>query len=87
MFEAFYKRDLSRRLLSGKVNSDDMERAVLRRLTAECGAQYTARLEGMFRDLELSADLNKRFRVSHAPHSHLDRTLRRRRSSSTCACL
>ncbi len=70
VFEAFYKRDLARRLLLQRSASDDAEKNMLTRLTsglfypacqhdptdvlAECGAGFTQNLETMFRDMELA---------------------------------
>ncbi|KAF2272681.1 cullin-4B [Westerdykella ornata] len=55
-FEAFYKNDLSRRLLMGRSASADAERSMLARLKTECGAGFTANLEQMFKDVELSRE-------------------------------
>ncbi len=46
MFEAFYKKHLSKRLLLGKCMSVDLERNMLSKLKTECGANFTAKLEG-----------------------------------------
>ncbi|KAJ1957682.1 hypothetical protein EC988_000702, partial [Linderina pennispora] len=64
MFEAFYKRDLAKRLLTNKSASKDAERAMLQRLKQECGAGFTNKLEGMFRDIEASEDLAGKFASS-----------------------
>ena len=60
-FEAFYKRDLAKRLLLGKSASVDAEKAMISRLKAECGAQFTAKLEGMFKDVDASRDLMRAY--------------------------
>ncbi|CAG9461420.1 unnamed protein product [Pedinophyceae sp. YPF-701] len=57
VFEAFYKRDLARRLLLGRSASQDAELRMLGLLREECGAQFTSKLEGMFKDIEVSRDL------------------------------
>lgn len=44
IFEAFYKKDLARRLLSGKSASVDLERSMLNKLRAECGVSITRAL-------------------------------------------
>jgi cullin-4 len=62
VFEAFYKKDLAKRLLLGRSASVDAEKGVLARLKAECGAQFTSKLEGMFRDMELSREVVAGFR-------------------------
>lgn len=56
VFEAFYKKDLARRLLMGRSASQDAERNMLTKLKAECGSALTHNLEQMFRDQELSRD-------------------------------
>jgi len=38
VFEAFYKKDLAKRLLVGKSASVDSEKSMLSKLKAECGA-------------------------------------------------
>ena len=60
-FEAFYKKDLAKRLLLGKSASVDAEKAMISRLKAECGAQFTAKLEGMFKDVDASRDLMRAY--------------------------
>jgi len=62
VFEAFYKKDLAKRLLVGKSASVDSEKSMLSKLKAECGAGFTSKLEGMFRDMELSKDINIAFK-------------------------
>lgn len=42
----------------GKSASVDSEKSMLSKLKAECGAGFTSKLEGMFRDMELSKDIN-----------------------------
>ncbi|KAJ2549720.1 Cullin-4B [Coemansia sp. RSA 1878] len=61
LFEAYYRRDLAKRLLYNKTLSTDTERLVLQKLKAECGAGYTNRLEGMLHDMELSLELSSEF--------------------------
>lgn len=56
VFEAFYKKDLARRLLMGRSASADAERSMLTRLKTECGAGFTQNLEQMFKDVELARD-------------------------------
>jgi len=57
VFEAFFKRDLAKRLLTGRSVSSDVERSFLSKLKAECGTGYTSKMEGMFKDMELSRDI------------------------------
>ncbi|XP_064455149.1 cullin-4A-like [Ornithodoros turicata] len=62
VFEAFYKKDLAKRLLVGKSASVDAEKSMLSKLKQECGAAFTSKLEGMFKDMELSKELMLGFR-------------------------
>ncbi len=61
VFEAFYKKDLAKRLLVGKSASVDAEKAMLSKLKQECGGVFTLKLEGMFKDMELSKDIMAAF--------------------------
>ncbi|KAI9716636.1 MAG: hypothetical protein M1828_007614 [Chrysothrix sp. TS-e1954] len=56
VFEAFYKKDLARRLLMGRSASNDAERSMLARLKTECGSGFTQNLEQMFKDQELARE-------------------------------
>ncbi|ORY75137.1 Cullin family-domain-containing protein [Protomyces lactucae-debilis] len=60
VFEAFYKKDLAKRLLLNKSASNDAEASLLNKLKIECGAQFTQNLENMFKDIDLSRDFNRK---------------------------
>eukprot|EP01135_Chromosphaera_perkinsii_P004612 Nk52_evm5s292 gene=Nk52_evmTU5s292 len=62
VFEAFYKKDLAKRLLLGKSASFDAEKSMLLKLKQECGGGFTAKLEGMFKDIDISKDIMVSFR-------------------------
>ena len=49
-------------MLGGKSLSEDAEAKVLTMLKEECGAQFTTKLEGMLKDIELSRELSTRIR-------------------------
>ncbi|XP_071397468.1 cullin-4A isoform X2 [Centroberyx affinis] len=66
VFEAFYKKDLAKRLLVGKSASVDAEKSMLSKLKHECGAAFTSKLEGMFKDMELSKDIMIQFKQVHS---------------------
>lgn len=70
VFEAFYKKDLAKRLLVGKSASVDAEKSMLSKLKQECGPGFTSKLEGMFKDMELSKDIMLAFKQN----SHLGGT-------------
>lgn len=56
VFEAFYKKDLARRILMSRSASQDAERSMLANFKAECGHSFVQNLEQMFKDQELSRD-------------------------------
>jgi cullin 1 len=61
VFSEFYRKQLAKRLLLGRSGGDDMEQRVLSNLKARCGAQYTAKFEGMLNDMRLAADVQNDF--------------------------
>jgi cullin-4 len=82
VFEAFYKKDLAKRLLLAKSASADAERSMLAKLKTECGAQFTAKLEGMFKDVDTSQGFMKSFR--ERPASQMERSLHVNVLSQSC---
>ena len=64
VFEAYYKKDLAKRLLFGKSASIDAEKSMINKLKEECGFQFTNNLEGMFNDMEISKDIMEAFKNS-----------------------
>jgi cullin 3 len=56
VFESFYKQHLAKRLLMGRSVSDEAEKQMVSLLKAECGYQFTSKLEGMFNDMRISRD-------------------------------
>ncbi|EGG20477.1 cullin [Cavenderia fasciculata] len=71
VFEAFYKTDLSKRLLMDKSMSIDVEKSVVLKLRNECGTVFTAKLEGMFNDIELSNEIMASFKECMAYTEHI----------------
>lgn len=61
-FERYYKQHLAKRLLTGKFQSEDLEKNVITKLKTECGQQFTKKLEGMFHDVQLSRELSLEFK-------------------------
>jgi cullin 3 len=57
VFEKYYKEHLAQRLLEERSASDDAEKLFLTKLKADFGYQFTAKLEGMFKDMKISKDL------------------------------
>ncbi|VDN50738.1 unnamed protein product [Dracunculus medinensis] len=62
VFESYYKKDLAKRLLFGRSASVDAEKSVLSKLKHECGSGFTKKLEGMFKDMEVSRDIASNFK-------------------------
>ncbi|RHZ42273.1 hypothetical protein DYB26_000762, partial [Aphanomyces astaci] len=62
VFEEFYKRFLAKRLLHAKGSTDEGEKMVIAKLKAECGYQFTSKLEGMFKDMAMTKDLMDGFK-------------------------
>ena len=70
VFEEYYKQQLAQRLLAGGA-ANEAERSLIGKLKAECGHQYTSRLEGMFKDMELSKSLMKQYQSQTSPPAPL----------------
>eukprot|EP00761_Pharyngomonas_kirbyi_P012841 gb/GECH01012868.1/.p1 GENE.gb/GECH01012868.1/~~gb/GECH01012868.1/.p1 ORF type:complete len:748 (+),score=100.20 gb/GECH01012868.1/:1-2244(+) len=62
VFEKYYKTHLGKRLLSGRSASDEAERSFITKLKSEFGYQFTAKLEGMFKDMRLSKETMQGFK-------------------------
>lgn len=56
LFGEFHRKRLARRLLYDKSTNDDHERLILSQLKTQCGAQFTSRMEGMLKDLQLARE-------------------------------
>uniref|UniRef100_A0A1I8HXY7 CULLIN_2 domain-containing protein n=4 Tax=Macrostomum lignano TaxID=282301 RepID=A0A1I8HXY7_9PLAT len=61
VFEKYYKQHLAKRLILNKSSSDDTEKSMISKLKAECGCQFTSKLEGMLKDMTVSNMLNEEF--------------------------
>ncbi|KAE8369440.1 Cullin [Aspergillus caelatus] len=62
LFEAYYKKHLSRRLLMKRSVSMDAERQMISKMKMEVGNQFTQRLESMFKDMTVSEDLTASYK-------------------------
>jgi cullin 3 len=63
MFERYYKKHLARRLLLNKSESTDVEKQMISRMKQEIGNSFTTKLEGMFKDVNMSEDLTAGYRT------------------------
>lgn len=62
VFAENYRDSLSKRLLNQRSLSDDLERAMIAKLKLQCGAQYTAKMEGMMADLSIGVEKAAEFK-------------------------
>jgi cullin 3 len=63
VFESFYKQHLAKRLLGNRSVSEDAERTMVSLLKAECGYQFTTKLEGMFNDMRISRETREKYKT------------------------
>ena len=69
IFGAMYSSQLAKRLLMGRSASKDAEHSMIGKLKAKCGAQFTSKMEGMFKDLSANEDLKKAFKPQSSVNS------------------
>jgi cullin 3 len=62
LFETYYKKHLSRRLLMKRSVSMDAERQMISKMKMEVGNQFTQRIESMFKDMTISEDLTGNYK-------------------------
>ncbi|KAL9588748.1 MAG: hypothetical protein Q9203_002452 [Teloschistes exilis] len=62
MFERYYKKHLSKRLLMKKSVSMDAERQMISKMKLEVGNTFTQRIEAMFRDISVSEGLTTSYK-------------------------
>ena len=61
VFQTFYIRQLSKRLVTQLSVSDDAEASMISKLKSACGVEYVVKMERMFKDMVLSAELEAQF--------------------------
>ena len=62
LFETYYKKHLSKRLLMKKSASMEVERQMITKMKMKVGNTFTQRLESMFKDMNVSVDLNTQYK-------------------------
>ena len=67
IFESYYKHSFAKRLLNGRLTSEDNEKKMISKLKGECGHQYTQKLEGMLSDMSKSSEQTRQFFVESPP--------------------
>lgn len=65
VFQKFYSRLLTKRLVHTSSVSDDAETSMISKLKEACGFEYTNKLQRMFNDIQLSKDLNAGYKEFH----------------------
>ncbi len=63
MFQKFYSKLLARRLINENSVSDDAESSMIAGLKQACGFEYTSKLQRMFTDMTISADIHEKFKT------------------------
>lgn len=62
VFEGFYVSSFAKRLLETRQICEEAETSLVLKLKEECGAQFTQRLETMFKDMKMSEELCQEFK-------------------------
>jgi cullin 3 len=75
IFERYYKKHLARRLLMSKSESADVEKAMITRMKMEIGNAFTQKLEGMFKDMQVSTELTSQYRDHMRDFEDTDRKI------------
>ncbi|GAA5973888.1 hypothetical protein JCM11641_001202 [Rhodosporidiobolus odoratus] len=69
VFQKFYSKMLSSRLIRETSASEDAESSMIGKLKDACGFEYTSKLQRMFQDIQLCNDLNSAFKEKmHQTH-------------------
>jgi len=76
VFQAFYKKDLAKRLLLNTSSSYEAEKGMILRIRKECGANLASNLENMFKDIDISQDLSTRFQQKSGDTVNIDYDVR-----------
>ncbi|KAK9461664.1 Cullin [Lipomyces oligophaga] len=75
VFNTYYSRMLSRRLVGGTSASEDAESSMISKLQEVCGTDYTLKLQSMFTDIRTSQDMQPEFREylsQESPETSID---------------
>jgi hypothetical protein len=75
VFEAFYKKDLARRLLLKRSASAEAEKLMLSKLRDECGSSFTHNLDSMFKDMDVAKDQMETYRAKVGEKHGMDLTV------------
>ena len=62
VLETYYHKHMAKRLLMGKSISRDVERQMLSKMKMRLGNQFTSKMEGLLKDVELSENLTTNYK-------------------------
>lgn len=64
IYQKFYSKYLAKRLISGKIISEDAENSMISKLKSLCGMEFTSRFQTMTKDLVASRELTAKYKSS-----------------------
>ena len=64
IYQKFYSKYLAKRLISGKIISEDAENSMVSKLKSKCGIEFTSRFQTMTKDLVGSRELTAKYKSS-----------------------
>jgi cullin 1 len=67
VFQTFYSKMLAKRLIHGTSASEDLEGQMIAKLKQNCGYEYTSKLARMFNDMNVSKNLQDKFKATVSP--------------------
>lgn len=62
IYQKFYSKYLAKRLISGKIISEDAENSMISKLKGICGMEFTSRFQTMTKDLTASRELSAKYK-------------------------
>ena len=71
IYQKFYSKYLAKRLISGKIISEDAENSMISKLKSLCGMEFTSRFQTMTKDLTASRELSAKYKSSQSVKSSL----------------
>jgi cullin 1 len=69
IYQKFYAKYLAKRLISGKIISEETENSMISKLKSLCGMEYTSRFQTMTKDLTASREIVAKYKSSSASKS------------------
>lgn len=71
IYQKFYSKYLAKRLITGKIISEDAENSMISKLKSLCGMEFTSRFQTMTKDLTASRELSAKYKSSQSVKSSL----------------